>query len=385
MKRVRGALLLCFCLLLSGCGASAETGGMEAIEEPDDDKAMLDAAPIAQVEGEAISPDGRFEVRAEGASGQYISGIQPPEFLQIVDRESGEILWQDQGWLSQSALWSPDGAYVALAYSARTWNAVRFLETENWTDWDFALPNGDPIPEYEFLPEDWGVWRTDHSMDLTVGYGDGHPQHTYNCIVSLEDGTLTGRSWEITKESLPGNYDFNHDGVAETVELTTVWFSGLTGAAAECYELRILDQNGGVLWQDEAGTSHAGENSIYACQVEGKDYLLRYRPYMQQGVATYSYDLFSLDGEGNAISYQGGQVEFSVDGSMYALVGFDVEKIGAFLREVHGYLDAGTLLVSTAPGDDMFFFNYDNGVSLTENLQRHKDQLEECWQETSGR
>ena len=62
-----------------------------------------------------------------------------------------------------------------------------------------------------------------------------------------------------------------------------------------------------------------------------------------------------------------------------------MEKIGAFLREVHGYLDAGTLLVSTAPGDDMFFFNYDNGVSLTENLQRHKDQLEECWQETSGR
>ena len=122
MRKRRGAAVLCLLLLLTGCGAQAS-----GTEELDEYEALVRNTPVAQVEGEAVSPDGRFEVRTEGESGEYVSGIQPPEFLQVTDRESGEVLWQDQGWRSQSALWSPDGAYLALAYSARTWNAVTFL------------------------------------------------------------------------------------------------------------------------------------------------------------------------------------------------------------------------------------------------------------------
>lgn len=102
-------LALGLALLLAGCGQ------METEEEADDYEALIAAAPVSQVEGEAVSPDGRFEVRAEGAGGSYISGVQPPELLQIVDRETGEVLWQDQGWLSQSVLWSPEGGFLALA------------------------------------------------------------------------------------------------------------------------------------------------------------------------------------------------------------------------------------------------------------------------------
>lgn len=48
--------------------------------------------PTAKVEGETVSPDGRFEVRAEGRSGLYVSGVVIPEALQIVDRETGEVM-----------------------------------------------------------------------------------------------------------------------------------------------------------------------------------------------------------------------------------------------------------------------------------------------------
>lgn len=372
MRKRRGAAVLCLLLLLTGCGAQAS-----GTEELDEYEALVRNTPVAQVEGEAVSPDGRFEVRTEGESGEYVSGIQPPEFLQVTDRESGEVLWQDQGWMSQSALWSPDGAYLALAYSARTWNAVTFLETDTWTAWDFTLPDGGPIPEYEFLPEDWGVWRTDHSFELTVGYGDGYPTHTYNCILTMEPEGLMGSTWEITRETLPGTYDFNRDGAPETAELTTVWFPGFTGGAVEAYELRILDEAGNVLWEDRAGTSHVGQNSLYACRVDGADCLLHYNPYMSQGIASYSYELFSLDGDGAVQVLDSGAVEFSAVGPMLDTVGFDPEAIAAFLETVHGYIDGAVCFMDTTPGVDPPYPNgYDKSVSLLENLRRYRDYVE---------
>ncbi len=127
MKRLLGVLALV--LLLAACGQAkmSETPP----EEVDEYEALIAAAPVAQVGGEPLSPDGRFEARAEGASGEYVSGIQPPEHLQIIDRETGKVLWQDHGWLEQSILWSPEGGFAALARSARTWCCITILETEN--------------------------------------------------------------------------------------------------------------------------------------------------------------------------------------------------------------------------------------------------------------
>lgn len=69
---------------------------------------LLENTPVAEIEGEPISPDGRYEVVTEGASEHYVSGVRLPETLQIVNTETGEVLWEDMGYLWQSALWSPE-------------------------------------------------------------------------------------------------------------------------------------------------------------------------------------------------------------------------------------------------------------------------------------
>ena len=91
---------------------------------------LLENTPLAELDGETVSPNGRLEVRTVGRSDIYVSGVVVPEAIQIVDRENGEVKWEDQGWVTQSALWSPDSHYLALAFGARTWQAIRVIETD---------------------------------------------------------------------------------------------------------------------------------------------------------------------------------------------------------------------------------------------------------------
>lgn len=137
---------------------TAEQAETAPPERETTDTEMLANTPTAQIEGETVSPNGRFEVRTEKRSSLYVSGVVTPEALQIVDRKTGEVKWEDQGWGTQSVLWSPVNNLVALAYGGRTWTAVKIISTAYWTSWEFTLPDGSPIPEYTFLPEEWGEW-----------------------------------------------------------------------------------------------------------------------------------------------------------------------------------------------------------------------------------
>lgn len=349
MKRLAGILALL--TLLAACGQSTEE---QPPEDPDNYKALIAATPVAQVEGETVSPDGRFEVRAEGASGLYVSGVQPPEYLRIVDRETGEVLWQERGWLWQSALWRGDSGMVALAWSARTWNAITVIETENWTSWDFTLPDGSPIPEYTFLPYDepWGVWRSANSLDVTVGRGgDTGEKRFYRCIFKMEDGQVTGDTREVSREILLDTCDFDHDGATETVELTTIWYPESTGEDVEWYEIRVLDGENWVLWEDSADYSHAGGKSLYALTLDDRDYLLQYSPYMGQGYCTYQYQIFSLDRAREPVVYREDSVEFDINFGSPIHSSFDIPAIAAFLKDVHGYLDNARELINTHWGE----------------------------------
>lgn len=359
---------LALILLLSGCGQTEAGPPPEEPEETDEYEALIAATPVGGVEGEAVSPDGRFEVRAEGASGEYISGIQPPEFLQIVDRETGEVLWQDHGWLSQSALWSPEGGFLALAYSARTWCSIIIFETENWTSWEFALPDGSGIPEYTFLPYDepWGVWQSEGSLDLTIGRGgDGEEKKYYTCAVETRDGKLEGTVWEESREALPGSYDFDHDGEPEIVELVEVYGDEAQNTAG-WYNLRVRTGDNRLYWGKSFAEAHPGWGSCFACRVDGEDYLLRYLPTMYQGFATYEYELFSLREPGKEAVVQKGTVSFDINFGSPMHEDYDPAAIAAFLEEVHGLLEDSELLLTTENGE---FRSGGSGAAFRDDLE----------------
>lgn len=349
--RIIGAIML----LAVTAGAIGYTASWQAAEQAEEEaayQALLDAAPAAEVVGEPVSPNGRFEVRTVGESDLWISGVRIPEALQIVDTETGEVVWEDTGYVSQSALWSPGNNLVAIACGARTWGTVRVVNTAYWTTWEFTLPDGSPIPEYTFLPEDWGQWLDMDTLLVTVGQGgDAGEQHTYRCSIHFqEDGTLSGSTLEQTTELLPGSYDFDRDGVPEQVEVVTVHDPQTSGYPA-WYELCVRrEEDSAVLWTRMLALAHVGWGSVFACNMDGEDCLLEYSPWMAQGGAGYSYALFSLEGGEKTILREGG-VQFDINFGSPVHTSFDVNAIAAFLEEVHGYLDASTLLLSTEGGE----------------------------------
>lgn len=381
MKRVLSILALL--LLLSACG---QVEMEQPPEEGDPSLALPEGASItsASLSGEALSPDGRFMAVERGRSepvseeGVYPAQVSPAETVQITDAETGEVLWEDFGAYEQSILWSPEGGFAALARTARTWCSITVIETENWTSWDFTLPDGGPIPEYTFLPEDWGAWQSEGSLDLTIGRGgDAGEQTLYQCRVWTKSGGVTGESREKTLEIL-GSWDFTHDGQPETVELETVWFPGETGTARDYSVLRVLDGEE-VLWEDTAAVQHAGENSLYALRLDGEDYLLQYVPSMGQGYGSYQYRIFSLDGAGEPVIYKENHVDFDINFGSPLHEDFDVPAIAAFLREVHGYLDQAQELVNTIWDEiDLGNVDYGDAAALEKALEDYREEMMEA-------
>lgn len=381
---------LALILLLAGCGQAEME---QPPEEGSPSLTLPEGASItsASLSGESLSPDGRFMAVERGrsepvsAEGVYPAQVSPADTVQIVDAETGEVLWEDFGAYEQSILWSPEGGFAALARTARTWCSITIIETENWTSWDFTLPDGSPIPEYTFLPEDWGAWQSEGSLDLTIGRGgDAGEQRYYTCAVETREGTLKGIVWEENHETLPGSYDFDHDGEPELVELVTVGEDEEPNLEG-WYELRVCGSGNRLYWVDSFVEAHVGWGSCFACRVEGKDYLLRYLPTMYQGFATYTYELFFLDETGEEQVVREGSVSFDMNFGSPMHESFDPVAVAAFLEEVHGLLEDSELLLTTEGGnfrsggpgsdfkDDLAYWTddplYDDDKSLEENLR----------------
>jgi hypothetical protein len=115
------------------------------------------------------------------------------------------------------------------------------------------------------------------------------------------------------------------------------------------FELEISDADGRLLWGQEAATAHTGWKNFFAYHLDGKDYILDYGPNMYQGYAGYGYHLFSLTKDGRKVFYQKNEVDFDVNFDSPTFTGeYDPVAIGAFMDEVHSYLEGDcTLLLST--------------------------------------
>jgi hypothetical protein len=164
-----------------------------------------------------------------------------------------------------------------------------------------------------------------------------------------------------TVEVLPGQYDFDGDGTAETVEILTVTAPDGTNA---WYELRVLD-GGDVLWSRQAGLPHAGWTSLFACRVEGRDCLLDYSPWVSMGSACFQYSIFTLDRAGEAQPLRFDSVSFSLPAGEWGLEDLD-GAVADFLTEVHGFLEGSDLLLTTESG---VFRSGGSGADFRDDLE----------------
>lgn len=181
-------------------------------------------------------------------------------------------------------------------------------------------------------------------------------------------------------QTLSGKYDFNDNGILEEVKVVEI--------ESQFWTISVVE-DGEEIWSDEASSSHAGWNSIFAVKKDGKDYLLRYTPYMSMGLADYKYKIFSLDKNGEEISEEEGELAFDLNFDSDMHWGFDPKEIADFLTKMDSKLADSVVLISTEKGEfvsdvsgvtfdgDEFWEDseYDKGKSLEENLRLYQERL----------
>lgn len=108
------------------------------------------------------------------------------------------------------------------------------------------------------------------------------------------------------------------------------------------YILQVIRQDGVELWSAGAHPSHAGWTSVFACKIDGEDYLLQYEPEMYQGWAEYAYELWAFDGNGQAYTSDNRSVTFDINFGREEHQ-FDPEAIAGFFWELRGLLQDSIL------------------------------------------
>ena len=303
------------------------------------------------VEGNAISPDGRYQLRQTDAGGDG-EAVPSMETVQLVNAGTGEILWEESGDYETSALWSPKGTYVALSQRQRACGSVTVVETETFTSRQVPLPEDVRSAEYAWISAE--EWVDSDTLRIRCrDTREGGEGTLYRWSLCPEGELQAGTFLKETTEILPGNYDFDHDGVPEITELVTV--GGPGGRSVAWYELHIASGTGTadapkLLFDGTLALQHPVWGSFLAVTVEGKDNFLMFAPVMYQGFATYWYELISFREDGSADLLDREEVSFDLS---FGREGhqFDAEAIAGFFWKLRGILQNSTVLMSTENGE----------------------------------
>ena len=140
-------------------------------------------------------------------------------------------------------------------------------------------------------------------------------------------------------ENLPET-DLNRNGVPETPRLALI--EGGTGQRLELWE------EGKLIFSEEGYFSHVGYNALFLYREHGRrQYLLRYHPYMGQGTASYTFELFTLSPTGEEVTAREGYVEFDINFQSPAHGRFTPKGIAEFMGDVNGMLADSVQLLNT--------------------------------------
>lgn len=211
------------------------------------------------------------------------------------------------------------------------------------------------------------VYEVNPQYSLWIGGGSTNVSPMYIRLVSATntDDYIDIRTESVTDfieanhfDKVPvtfGSADLDRDGKAESFEVSE--------SASGVYLLKVLCEDGSVLWSEEAATAHAGWNGLYLYRGEDGFYILRYNPTMYQGEADYHYELFTLDG-GKVQTVASRFVSFSVNPDNLPTAKKRAE-MDSFAAEVNALLEKSTVLLSTAKGGELFL----GGVSAESFLE----------------
>ena len=303
------------------------------------------------VEGNAISPDGRYQLRQTDAGGDG-EAVPSMETVQLASADTGEVLWEESGDYETSALWSPEGTYVALSQRQRACGSVTVVETETFTSRQVPLPEDVESAEYAWISAE--EWVDSDTLRIRCrDTREGGEGMLYRWSLCPEGELQAGTFLKETTEILPGNYDFDHDGVPETTELVTV--GEPSGGSVAWYELHIAGGAGAAdtprpFFDGTLALQHPVWGSFLAVTVEGKDNFLMFAPVMYQGFATYWYELISFREDGSADLLDREEVSFDLS---FGREGhqFDAEAIAGFFWKLRGILQNSTVLMSAENGE----------------------------------
>lgn len=314
-----------------------------------------------------------------------LNGIWGKSNVDVEVRENGELLWRGvvsnihAGNCAYLLCTLEDGDYL-LEYNpggnmGKADDRYRLFTLENGEErvvreasvsYDYAWVGGsvadvnanfDPVAVAAFVDEVNELLAHSTLLASSVGLLQENPLRVditwlehYGFDFAWMDGLTTLENLIRFKlsASAPGYVigpNLDRDMLSERISRTVITDDelGNVGQRVELWEDETL------LWADEAYRFHVGWNAVFLCKLEGKNYLLRYQPYMNQGFAEYHYELFTLTRSGEERVVQENSVSFGLIfyGSEPTPDVFDPEAIDAFMGEVNALLANSVQLINT--------------------------------------
>jgi len=131
--------------------------------------------------------------------------------------------------------------------------------------------------------------------------------------------------------------DVDRDGEAEIFNVLT--------KDSMLYTLQVCEADGSVIWEDDhLATSHPGWCTYLLYEKDGQTTMVRYNPYASTGLASYYYQIFTLE-NGTENILQEDEVSFEL--------GKPEEyppELDGFLHDINEIMDSCTILFSTEKG-----------------------------------
>lgn len=167
--------------------------------------------------------------------------------------------------------------------------------------------------------------------------------------------------------------DLTQDGVEDSIEVALDKVKNPKDGEMFTVSL-ISGKTDKVLWGLPVNTVHAGWYGVYMYEEKGKKYLMVYKPAMYQGLADFSYKIFSVDEDGKEQVLHSDQLQFDLN----HLKETDPVSFEKFTEGLNRYLRKAELIVSTLEGNVLT--DEDEPVDLTYDPTEILQQMKQSGQ-----